>query len=172
MTKTGQTDPGANADFDYHQFADDAYGNLELDRPHSFRLDATYTAPIGLQAGLGLRVRSGVPVSRVGYFNSSYSFSLFLEPRGESGRTPTEWDADAVLGWDLRLGPVTVTPLVYVFNVFNNQVATLYDPRFNPNGFIVTDESSPYYGQAGVQPGTAPTVRPPPRRPARTTRTT
>jgi len=30
-----------------------------------------------------------------------------------------------------------------------------YFTSFNPNGSFVTDPSSPFYGQAGVQPGTA-----------------
>ncbi|MEI8259641.1 MAG: hypothetical protein WCJ30_28580, partial [Deltaproteobacteria bacterium] len=41
-TASGQTDPGINADFDYYQFQNNAYGALELDRPHQFRLDTAY----------------------------------------------------------------------------------------------------------------------------------
>jgi hypothetical protein len=154
-TVNGQTDPGINADFDNYQFLDNAYGKLELDRPHAFRLDAAYTAPFGLEAGLGFWVRSGVPYSRNGFFDTGYVGALYLEPRGSNGRTPTEWDADLVLSYNLKLGPVTVTPLFYVFSLFNNQVVTRYNTAFNPLGSFVTDPKSPYYGQAGLQPGTA-----------------
>ncbi len=57
----GQTDPGINADYDYNQFLINAYGNLELDRPHQFRLDAVYNAPFGLAVGVQAYVRSGTP---------------------------------------------------------------------------------------------------------------
>jgi hypothetical protein len=45
---SGQTDPGINADYDYNQFLINAYGKLELDRPHQFRVDAVYNAPFGM----------------------------------------------------------------------------------------------------------------------------
>jgi outer membrane receptor protein involved in Fe transport len=153
-TESGQTDPGINADFDYYQFLNNAYGPLELDHPHSFRFDGSWTAPFGLQAGLGFHIRSGSPLSRQGYFNSFYTTELFLDPRGENGRTPTEWDADLQLAYNFKAGPVTITPQIFVYNVFNNQIATSYDQTFNPNATFVTNTKSPFYGQAGVEPGT------------------
>jgi hypothetical protein len=155
QTVTGQTNPGFNDDFDNYQFADNAYGKLELDRPHAFRLDATYTAPFGLQAGLGFWVRSGVPYSRIGFFSTDYPGALYLEERGSNGRTPAEWDTSVVLSYDFKVGSLTITPLVYVFSVFNNQIVTGYSTYFNPYGSFVTDPKSPFYGQAGLQPGTA-----------------
>ena len=153
-TPTGQTDPGINADFDYYQFVDNAYGPLELDHPHSFRVDGAWTTPFGLQAGLSFWVRSGAPMSRMGFFNSSYPRSLFLEPRGSLGRTPTEWDADVSLAYNWKVGPVVVTPQVFFFRVFDNQQVTRFNTSFNPNGAFVTNKASPFYGQAGVEPGT------------------
>ncbi len=154
-TASGQTDPGVNADFDYYQFTYNADGRLELDRPHAFRLDASYSAPFGLEVGLGFYVRSGTPFGRKGFFNTLYPRELFLDPRGTGGRTPTQWDADLVLGYSFRLGAVTITPLVYLFSVFNNQVVANINTDFNPQGSFVTDPKSPFYGQAGLQPGTA-----------------
>ena len=82
---TGQTDPGINADFDYYQFSFNAYGNLELDRPVQARLDAVYNAPFGLSAGLQFYVRSGLPISRLGWFNDGYGAVLYLDTRGSDG---------------------------------------------------------------------------------------
>ena len=62
---TGQTDPGLNEDFDYPATYANAYGKLFLDRPHQLRLDAAYTAPFGLRAGLQFYVRSGVPLDQL-----------------------------------------------------------------------------------------------------------
>jgi hypothetical protein len=58
------------------------------------------------------------------------------------------------LGYNLLVGPVTITPQFYAFQLLNRQTATAVDTRFNPNASFVTDPSSPFYGQAGVQPGT------------------
>jgi hypothetical protein len=49
---------------------------------------------------------------------------------------------------------VTVTPQFYAFQLLNRQTAAAIDQRFNPNASFVTDPTSPFYGQAGVQPGT------------------
>ena len=159
---SGQTDPGINADYDYYQFSQNAYGNLELDRPVQARLDAVYNAPFGLSAGAQFYVRSGVPVSRFGFFNNFYPDLLFLDTRGTntqsfflSNRTPTDYDLNLSLGYNLNVGPVTITPQVYLLNALNRQTITSYDATFNPGGAFVTNPASPFYGQAGVEPGTA-----------------
>jgi outer membrane receptor protein involved in Fe transport len=153
--QSGQTDPGINADYDYHQFLTNAYGNLELDRPHQGRLDVVYNAPFGLSTGLQFYVRSGLPLSRNGFFNNFYPTELFLDTRGSDGRTPTDYDMNVSLAYDARLGPVTVTPQLYVFNVLNRQTPISLDTSFNPFGSFVTNPASPFFGQAGVEPGTA-----------------
>jgi hypothetical protein len=149
----GQTDPGINADYDYNQFLVNAYGNLELDRPHQFRLDAVYTAPFGVSVGLQAYVRSGVPTSREGYYNSAYTTELFLDQRGTNGRLPVDYEANLSLGYNVRFGPVTVTPQLYLFDVLNRQTVTAIDERFNTSGSYITRVGSPFYGQAGVEPG-------------------
>ncbi len=150
---SGQTDPGINADYDYYQFTFNDYGNLELDRPVQARVDAVYNAPFGLSAGLGFYVRSGLPISKLGWFNDAYPDLLYLETRGSGGRTPTDYDLNLSLAYNANIGPVTVTPQLYLFNVLDRQTATSVDSDFNLNGSIVTDPTSPFYGQPGVQPG-------------------
>jgi outer membrane receptor protein involved in Fe transport len=152
---SGQTDPGINADYDYHQFLTNAYGNLELDRPHQFRLDTVWSAPFGLVVGLQAYVRSGTPTSRDGWFNNFYNTELFLDPRGSDGRLPTEYEANLSLAYNARIGPVTITPQLYIFNLLNKQIVTSIDQNFNPNATFVTNPASQFYGQAGVEPGTA-----------------
>ncbi len=151
---SGQTDPGINADYDYNQFLTNAYGTLELDRTHQFRLDTVYTAPFGLSVGFQAYLRSGNPTSRDGYFNSFYTTELFLDQRGSNGRLPTDYEANISLAYNIAVGPVTITPQLYVFNLLNRQTPTSVDQRFNPNGSFVTNTASPFYGQAGVEPGT------------------
>ncbi len=158
---SGQTDPGINADYDYYQFTFNDYGNLELDRPVQARIDAVYNAPIGLAAGAQFYVRSGLPVSRFGFFIDLYPDLLYLDTRGTNtrapflsgDRTPTDYDLNLSLAYNMNLGPVTVTPQIYLFNVLNRQTVRAYDSTFNPGGSFVTDVTSPFYGQAGLAPG-------------------
>jgi hypothetical protein len=58
------------------------------------------------------------------------------------------------LGYNFGLGPVVITPTFYAFQLLNRQTASAVDQRFNPNATFVTDPTSPFFGQAGVQPGT------------------
>jgi len=153
MESTGQTDPAVNADYDYYQFTYNAFGRLELDRPIQARLDAVYQAPFGLSAGLGFYVRSGRPVSELGWFNAGYTDALNLVERGSAGRLPTDYDMNLSLAWDLNAGPVTITPSIYAFNLLNRQTPTNVVQTFNQGGSFVTDPVSPFYGQPGVEPG-------------------
>ena len=150
---SGQTDPGINADYDYYQFAINAYGNLELDRPHQFRIDAVYNAPFGVSVGGQFYVRSGNPTSRLGYYNSFYPDLLYLDQRGSNGRLPTDYEMNLSLAYNWNIGPVTITPQMYVFNLINRQTVTGIDQRFNIFGNYVTTKGSPFYGQAGIEPG-------------------
>src|SRR5262245_30911193 len=104
--------------------------------------------------GAGFYVRSGPPTTRLGWFNDFYPANLYLEQRGTFGRTPTDYDLNLSLAYNATIGPVTVTPQIYLFNVLNRQTTTAFDTAFNFNGAIVTDQSSPFYGQPGVEPGT------------------
>ena len=152
---SGQTDPGINADYDYYQFAQQADGKLELDRPHQIRLDTVYQAPFGLNVGLQFWARSGQPTNRLGWFNGFYPDLLYLDQRGSGERLPWDYEGNLSLGWDLKVGGVTITPQIYVYNFLNRQTVNSIDEGFNPNGSFVTNPTSPYYGHAGVEPGTA-----------------
>ena len=123
----GQTDPGITADFDYASFLYNKEGKLYLDRPHNFRLDASYITPWKLSVGLQTWVQSGPPRSVIGYFNQFYFAQTQLVPIGSAGRLATQWDANISLGYPIQAGPVTITALFYVFNIFNNQIITNVD---------------------------------------------
>jgi hypothetical protein len=136
---SGQSTPGIAADFDYPQmWSHNNYGRLFLDRPHSFRLDASYTTPIRLFVGLQGLVQSGAPLNKIGYFNQWYLGAVHLVPRGSAERMPTLWEANLTLGYPVVVGPMTVTLQAYVFNLFNNQIETLesvYYTNRRPPGY-------------------------------------
>jgi hypothetical protein len=154
----GQTDPGISGDFDSAAFwAKNNYGRLSLDRPHAFRLDASYATPFGLFVGFQGYVKSGAPVSRLGYFNGGDFPRIYLVPRGYAGRLPTLWEANLTLGYPIVVGPVTITLQAYAFNLFNNQIRTQVDEGYTfnpPPGYPATlydpnvpaDAISPNYG--------------------------
>jgi len=136
---SGQTDPGINADYDYYLFLRNANGRLYLDRPHQARLDAVYTAPFGLNVGIGAFYRSGPPVSRYGWYNVFYPDLLHLVQRGNDttvsgGRLPGQYEANLSLGYTINLGAVSITPAIYIFNVLNRQGVTDVGEDFNPDG--------------------------------------
>src|SRR5262249_45854651 len=161
----GQTDPGINQDFDYPQLFHNSYGRLYLDRPHQLRFDGYYSTPFRLSIGLQTWLRSGAPLSRLGYLNSNGGpwSPIQLDPKGYTGRLPMEWDANLVLQFPIEVGPATITPQAYLYNVFNNQIrtaqdmvwsdqqqdgypTTIYDPnqkQTNPNYGKVTARSDP-----------------------------
>lgn len=154
----GQTDPGSTADFDYPPFWRNANGRLFLDRPHQARLDVSYTAPNGLFGGLGAYVQSGAPLNQRGYFNEVYGgANIYLVPRGTAGRMPTLWEANLTVGYPIKIGPVAATLQAYVYNVFNNQIATnqsvAYTANQQPEGYPATlydpnvPSNNPLYGK-------------------------
>jgi hypothetical protein len=152
----GQTDPGINADYDYFLFLHNNDGKLFLDRPHNLRLDMTYTTPFKLFVGLQAFVRSGAPLNKQGYFNAGYGAEIMLVPRGTAKRLPTQYDANLTLGYPLQLGPVTITPQLYVFNLIGRQQDILEDVRWStsqPAGYPNTifdpnqQQTNPNYGK-------------------------
>ncbi|MEP6992895.1 MAG: carboxypeptidase regulatory-like domain-containing protein [Acidobacteriota bacterium] len=127
----GQTDPGINADFDYAAFLINADGKLYLDRPHSVRVDAAYTAPFGLTMGFSGFVRSGAPKDKVGYFNSQYGTELLLVERGSFGRLPADYEINASLGYTIKIAPVDISLFVQGFNLLNRQTVLAVDNEFS-----------------------------------------
>jgi hypothetical protein len=137
----GQTSVGTNSDFDYPATWHNAYGALYLDRPHRFRMDGYWVAPWRLSIGLQFFAESGAPFNRLGFFNSAYGSIVYLVPRGSAGRLPTLWEGNLTLAYPIVAGPVTVTLQAYVFNLFNNQIATARDERWSkspPHDFPAT----------------------------------
>jgi len=166
-----QTQPGSTNDFDYPALWHDAYGALALERTNRFRFDGYWTTPLNLTVGLQTFVESGAPLNRLGFFNSSYGGAVFLVPRGSAGHLPTLWEANLTLAYPIAVGPATATLQAYVFNLFNNQIATsqdeawttsppaafpdtIYDPnqaQNNPDYGKVTSRYAPRFFRAAVK---------------------
>jgi hypothetical protein len=66
---------------------------------------------------------------------------------------PVDYEANVSLGYNVVFGPVTVTPQLYIFDLLNRQTVSSIDERFNIFGSYITRLGSPFYGQAGIEPG-------------------
>lgn len=130
---TGQQDPNINADFDYIDMIPNNFGRLSLDREHQFKVSGSYSFPFGLTTGGAFRYASGAPMLVCGLARAGYPCTKYLtDGRGEIGSLPAEYEMDLHLEYSLRLGPVTVTPVVDVFNLLNRQGVTGRNMEFNP----------------------------------------
>ncbi len=126
-----QTQPAINLDFDYIDVVPNTYGRLALDRAHQFKLSGSYAFPFGLQVGINSFASSGGPISLRGYARPGYNSDLYLIPKGSYGELPWTYNVDLHLEYPIRIGAVSVVPIVDVFNVTNVQQVTAVDEVYN-----------------------------------------
>ncbi len=136
----GQFDPNINADFDYPGLVTNSYGLLRNDTPHQAKFTGYYAFPFGLTAGLNFTFQSGRPISLIGCPEDfvacafGYSQEGFIVPKGTYGRMPSIYEGDFHLEYALRIGQVSITPMVDVFNFLNRQAETSRDDLYNNQG--------------------------------------
>jgi hypothetical protein len=124
-------DPNITDDFDYPDFQVNAYGKLTLDRTHQAKVQAAYVFPFGLTTSLSGYYQTGSPISKIGWWNNYAGPELFLETRGEEGRTPNTYEFDAHLDYALTIQWVTIHVLADVFNLLNRQAITSVDQVYS-----------------------------------------
>ncbi|MEO8586364.1 MAG: TonB-dependent receptor [Acidobacteriota bacterium] len=152
---TGQSDPNINADFDYPGLISNAYGSLPNDRRHQFKLSGYYAFPFGLTAGMNSSYTSGRPYSIRGCAldqiacGGGYTQEGYLVPRGAAGTLPAVYEADLHLEYGIRVGQVSITPIVDVFNVLNRQAVTSREELFNNLGTLAGNDPNSGVGQPG-----------------------
>jgi hypothetical protein len=134
QVSTGQLDPNLNSAFDYFDFQVNNDGRLSNDRPVQLKLDGSYRFPWGLDLGLSTFVRSGTPITAMGYSTAYANWEYYLSERGAFGRTDTEYEADVHVGYALKLpSDVRVNFVLDVFNVLNRQGETSRSMRYDLN---------------------------------------
>jgi outer membrane receptor for Fe3+-dicitrate len=98
-------------------------GLLNTDRPHLFKLQASYDFSWGTGVGLNYYARSGALFSKQLSYQG-YS-PTFYEGRGSLGRTPVEQAADLLVQQDFRFGGNRRLNLsVNITNLFDSDMAT------------------------------------------------
>lgn len=139
--------PGGNANryFDLDEALYDAHGNLGLygrlptDRPHVLKFYGSKQFKFGTQIGTFFRVMSGTPVTT--QMVSYNDIPVYVEGRGNAGRTPVFSQTDLVVSHELKLGKDEVKRLRFEFNITNlfNQKTSVYTfDRYNqePNSDV------------------------------------
>ncbi len=138
--ENGQADPNINADFDYPGLVANAFGRLPNDRKHQVKVSGFYSTSFGLTAGLSTFFMSGKPFSVRGCAldpvacGAGYNQEGYLLPRGSGGELPAVFEADLHLEYALKLGSLSITPVLDVFNLLNRQGTITRDELFNNDG--------------------------------------
>ena len=102
--------PGGNVNraWDLDELLWDSHGNLDVtgrlatDRPHVLKLYGSYVMPWGTNIGGFIYAGSGTPVST--YVTSTNSADLFVNGRGDMGRTPALFRTDLQLSHNIAHG--------------------------------------------------------------------
>lgn len=130
----GQIWPNSSASADSAIFFTNAYGPLDGDSRHSFKIDGGWSKPLGarttVQVGAAFRAQQGTPIS---YFNGWFGLpALFTLPRGSGGRLPwvTQLDARVAISRDIGNG-YSVALSLDVFNLLDSQTPIAVDQTYS-----------------------------------------
>lgn len=120
--------PGGNANraWDIDEIFWDSRGNLDVvgrlatDRPHVLKLYGSYLLPFGTQVGAFFYGASGTPLTT--YVVSTNQTQLFVNGRGDMGRTPVLTRTDLLVSHDIPLASSRRLRLeLNMLNVFNQK---------------------------------------------------
>jgi outer membrane receptor protein involved in Fe transport len=135
----GQVDPNITSQYDLIELLANRDGPLPQDRPHYFKLDGYYNWNLGKKSGIvtpGIRFRalSGIP-RNVLAAHFLYGFDeTFLLPRGERGRTESDFSLDIHAGYARDVGNgMKLEVFGDLFSIFNTQGTFSVDRTYTFN---------------------------------------
>ncbi|HEY0482329.1 MAG TPA: TonB-dependent receptor [Kofleriaceae bacterium] len=129
--ETGQPSANLTSMYDLPELMSNRYGPLQIDRPHSLKLDLYHRWPIGRADAIVLggraRVQSGRPHSVLA--GNPYGVGeSYLLPRGAGERAPFESALDGHVAYHRELSKgISLEGYIDVFNLFDQQPATKLD---------------------------------------------
>jgi outer membrane receptor protein involved in Fe transport len=104
----------------------DAHGNLDVegplatDRPHVAKVYGAYSFRTGTDVGVSFYAGSGTPVST--YVNTTSQAEVFVNGRGDMGRTPVFTQTNLLVSQAVTLAPAKRLRLeLNVINLFNQK---------------------------------------------------
>jgi hypothetical protein len=130
--------PGGNANryFDLDEAFYDAHGNnglygdLPTDRPHVLKIYGGYTFKFGTEIGGFFNVMSGTPITT--QVNTINQIPMYVEGRGDLGRTPTISRTDLMVAHEFRFGEVRKLRFeINMMNLFNQKTTEFIFDRYN-----------------------------------------
>jgi hypothetical protein len=132
--------PGGNANryFDLDEAFYDAHGNnglyglLPTDRPHVLKFRGSKQFKFGTDIGAFFRVSSGTPVTT--QINTINGIPMYVEGRGDAGRTPVFSQTDFMVGHEFKIGKSDTQKLRVEFNMinlFNQKTDMMTFDRYN-----------------------------------------
>jgi outer membrane receptor protein involved in Fe transport len=127
----GQLDPNITSLFDLPSLLEGATGLLPNDREYQFKLYGSYLWPFRLTTGFNFQYLDGTPISQLGAHSLYGLDERFVTPRGSFGRTPDVWNLDLSLQYPIALGGSDLKLIVDVFNITDEQEATVVDQTWN-----------------------------------------
>jgi hypothetical protein len=120
---------------------DGVMGRLATDRPHVVKLYGSYTFPFGTQVGANFYGGSGTPIST--YVVTLNGTNVFVEGRGDMGRTPVLTRTDLLVSHELNvMSKQKIRFELNVQNVFNQQTATHIFNYLNRGGGVARASSA------------------------------
>jgi hypothetical protein len=93
--------PNGTNQFDYPELLVNATGLLPNDRTHVFKFFGFYRWPFGLVIGTSIIWQSGTPLSELGGSSFGGLWNEFIGQRGTAGRTPSIFDLNLRIVYDL-----------------------------------------------------------------------
>jgi Carboxypeptidase regulatory-like domain len=147
-----------NRAYDIDEVLWDSHGNLDpqgrlaTDRPHVFKLFGSYTAPFGTTFGVFQYSGSGTPIST--YLQTANGAQVFVNGRGDMGRTPWLNQTDILLQHDLKvMNGKTFRVEMNVLNVFNQQTARHIFNSYNRGAGVARASSAVSLASVNLQNG-------------------
>jgi hypothetical protein len=101
---------------------DGVMGRLATDRPNVVKLYGAYTFPFGTQIGANVYAGSGTPIST--YVVTLNQTNLFVNGRGDMGRTPFLSRTDLLVSHELSVSNQKIRLELNVQNVLNQKTVT------------------------------------------------
>jgi len=145
--------PNANGSFDMVEMLINGAGLLPNDRTHVFKFSGSYCLNWGLTFGTSLSWQSGTPLSELGGTSAGRPFFGFVRQRGTAGRTPSIWDLNLRLVYNLsRDGRASFKPrlILDAFHLGSRRTPVNFEQihYFNLDANGKQKDPNPIYGRA------------------------
>jgi outer membrane receptor protein involved in Fe transport len=107
----------------YNAAGDVVYGNLPTDRPHQFKAQLSYEFPWHMSAAVNQQLLSGTPVTEYALLEGG-----FFTPYGYGNLGDTPWisQTDLAINQEVTFGRQSVTFVLNVLNLFDQDTVTHY----------------------------------------------